>query len=174
MRVRFLRRTHCEVSRCLHGERPAGNWRKRPRKASSAWRSGRLEHVWRARSLVGSNAWRKAFEHVAEHFEKRFVYEKGVHGVFVSALRSREALEPLVKLAVSKPSRKAAGRASVNGVFSGRICTIMEREFANAIGVEWRLEGRGSNERRGENPQDHRRRPRKTDHCVSGGKILLT
>ena len=91
--------------------------------------------------LVGSNAWRKAFEHIAEHFEKRFVYQKGLHGVFVSALRSREALEPLVKLAVTKPTRKAVGRASVNGVFSGRICTILEREFANAIGVEWRLEG---------------------------------
>jgi hypothetical protein len=90
--------------------------------------------------LVGSNAWRKAFEHIAEHFEARFVYQKGVHGVFVSALRSREALEPLVKLAVTKPSRKAVGRASVNGVFSGRVCTIIEREFTEAIGEELRLE----------------------------------
>jgi hypothetical protein len=91
--------------------------------------------------LIGSGPWIKAFEHIAEHFERKWVFQKGTHGVFASALRSRGALEPLIKIAVTKPSRTVAGRVAVNGVFSGRICVILEREFAEVIGVELKHSG---------------------------------
>lgn len=94
--------------------------------------------------LLGSGAWIKAFEHIAEHFERKWVYTKGTHGIFTAALRSRGALEPLVKIAVTKPSRKIAGRVAVNGVFSGRICVILEREFAEVIGQELKLAADGT------------------------------
>jgi hypothetical protein len=94
--------------------------------------------------LLGSGPWIKAFEHIAEHFERKWVFQKGTHGVFLSALRSRGALEPLIKIAVTKPSRKIVGRTAVNGVFAGRVCVILEREFAEAIGQELKLEAGGA------------------------------
>ena len=99
--------------------------------------------------LVGSAAWLKAFEHIAEHFAENLVVEKGTHGVFKAALRSRGALEPLVSQAVRRPSSTLVGRAAVHGVFAGRICVILEREFAEEIGEELRVEAGGVIKRTG-------------------------
>ena len=86
--------------------------------------------------LTGSRAWLKAFIHVAEHFIEEPVIEKGKHGVFKAALRSREALEPLIKSTVTKPSRRILGQLSVHGVNAGRFCVFLEKEFGEELGEE--------------------------------------
>jgi hypothetical protein len=95
--------------------------------------------------LTGSAAWTKAFEHVILHFSEKEIFEKGgqaaTHGVFKAALRSRSALEALISTAVRRPSSIKVGKLAVHGVFDGRPCVLLEREFADVIGEELRREG---------------------------------
>jgi len=86
--------------------------------------------------LTGSKEWTKAFEHIAEHFSEEALQHKISHSVFRATLRSRSLLEPLLKDAVLKPSRKVVSQLRLHGVSLGRVCVIIEREFADVIGED--------------------------------------
>jgi hypothetical protein len=94
------------------------------RKAGSRF----LGHIAR-----NSPAWRKAFEHIALHFKA--VSGKASHAIFEPKFRSFEAIEELLKKALSGPSRNPVlTKLTIDGVPAGKVAVVIEREFAQVIG----------------------------------------
>jgi hypothetical protein len=84
----------------------------------------------------GSTAWTKAFKHIALHFNDELLRLglKAAHGVFLKKFCSKEALEPLLKQAVTRPSRHILLPANHPANTVGILCVVVEREFAEVIG----------------------------------------
>ena len=85
---------------------------------------------------LGSSGWTKAFPHIAEHFTEAALKSKPVHAIFAKKFASENGLKGLLQQAISKPSRTFLSRETVDGVASGRIVVLVEREFGEAIGEE--------------------------------------
>jgi hypothetical protein len=84
----------------------------------------------------GSRAWLEAFTHIAEHFDDE-IFRRGLkaaHGVFLKRFCSKEALEPLLKQAVTRPTRQFLLPANHPANTFGILCVVVEREFADVIG----------------------------------------
>lgn len=82
-----------------------------------------------------SKEWRKAFEHIAEHFGP--VPGKAVHAIFEPKYCSKEAIEELVKKALGKPGRSPVlSKLTIDGVPMGKPAVVIEREFVEVIGRE--------------------------------------
>jgi hypothetical protein len=80
-----------------------------------------------------SREWRKAFEHIAEHFGP--VPGKEVHAIFVAKFCSKEAVEALITKALSKPNRSPIlSKLTIDGLPVGKPCVVIEREFTEVIG----------------------------------------
>jgi hypothetical protein len=82
---------------------------------------------------VNSKAWGKAFVHIAEHFGP--VEGKASHAIFTESLRSKTAIEKLLRQALTKLGRApVVGKLTISGVPAGKPCVILEKEFAEVIG----------------------------------------
>jgi len=90
----------------------------------------------------GSRAWTKAFTHIAQHFNPSLFGNRVTHGVFVSALRRKDLLEPLIEETLKK-GRRQITKAVVHDVAEGRPVVIIEREFEQIIGVTRFRRGEG-------------------------------
>lgn len=86
--------------------------------------------------------WEVAFKHITEHFAaKTALATRKTAGVFLSAFRSRSAIEGLIKQAVKRPSNKVFTRKFVHTVVAGEPVTIVEREFSFVIGEAFKEVG---------------------------------
>ncbi len=87
-----------------------------------------------AKLMIESSAWKRAFVHIAEHFAIDAIKEKGQHTVFTLALRSTEAIKPLIVATAKGPSHKYISRALVHSVRAGKPVIVLERVFQEVIG----------------------------------------
>jgi hypothetical protein len=102
------------------------------RKAGSRF----LGHITRK-----SRVWIKAFEHIAEHFEP--AAGKASHAIFEPKFRSLEAVETLLKKALSGASRQPLlTKLTIDGVPAGKPAVVIERQFTEVIGRAGKTECR--------------------------------
>jgi hypothetical protein len=81
-----------------------------------------------------SRVWKKAFEHIAEHFEP--IAGKPAHAVFEPKYRSMTAMQELITKAMTKLGRApvVTKLTDAAGVPVGKPAVILEKEFAEVIG----------------------------------------
>lgn len=80
-----------------------------------------------------SRAWQKAFAHIAEHFAA--VPGKASHAIFEKKFHSVDAIENLLKRALSGPSRSPLlTKLTIDGAPAGKPAVVIEREFGEVIG----------------------------------------
>jgi len=88
-----------------------------------------------------SRVWLKAFEHIAEHFDA--VPGKASHAIFEPKFRSMEAIENLLKKALSGPSRHPIlTKLTIDGVPAGKPAVVIERQLTEVIGRSGKTECR--------------------------------
>lgn len=82
---------------------------------------------------VDSKPWRKAFQHIALHFEP--MAGKPAHAVYEAAYRSKAGVEELLRRALSSLGRApVVSKLTIDGVPAGTPCVILEKEFKEVIG----------------------------------------
>ena len=83
---------------------------------------------------TNSRAWRKAFEHISEHFAP--VANKAAHAIFEKEFRSKAGVEGLLRSALNKLGRApVVSKLTSDGIASGAPCVILEKEFDKVIGT---------------------------------------
>ena len=88
-----------------------------------------------------SRFWSKAFEHIAEHFEP--AANKASHAIFEPKFRNVEAIETLLKKALSGPTRHPVlTKLTIDGVPAGKPAVVIERQFTEVIGRAGKAECR--------------------------------
>jgi hypothetical protein len=127
----------------------ANIWTKAARRAMSEFGEAVLRQALKNTSrrvlgklFTGSREWIKAFEHISEHFVLKFIAKKETHTVFVTGLRSRQALEPLIRQTAKGYSHRWVGQSIVHSVKAGRPVIALEREFSQIIGETYKHEMR--------------------------------
>jgi hypothetical protein len=81
--------------------------------------------------LRDSKTWKKAFKHIALHFDEKLVHKKAAHTVFKRAHRSKGAVEELLAKVARKPDRavQLSKATNLDGVANGIPVVILEKRI---------------------------------------------